>query len=74
MEVLDWLDYAVILSSNHALPVRRYFDTMVTAGKSRCSILVQVVSIDLYVSNMDISLAVFLPNGGVNDCVGVLSR
>ena len=63
MEVLAWLDLVVKFMSNCALPISRYFGPIVTIDNKRFSVLVQLVSVDLSAADVDICLAVFLPNG-----------
>ena len=74
IEVLFCLASDIILLLNCALPIRRSFNLIVTAGNNRYSILLRLVSVDLSVSKMDIWLALFLPNEVVHYDVGRLSR
>ena len=71
---LAWLASVTSFLSNNALPITRSFDPIVTAGNKRCSILVRLVSVNLSVAEMDMCLAVFIPNGLVNDGIGRFSR
>ena len=53
--------------NNCALPIVRSFYPIVTASIERCSILVQLVSVDWSIADVEIWLAAFIPNGVVND-------
>ena len=50
------------------------FQPYIFSGNERCSILVQLVSADWSVAEVDICLAAFLPNGVNSDGVGIFLR
>ena len=60
------LDSAMSLFPNWALPISSFFGPIFVADNKRCSMLVPFVSDDLFVVEVYIFLAVFLPNGVVN--------
>ena len=74
MEDIACLDSTMILLTNYTLPITSSLNPIVASDNEICSILVQLVSTDLYFVNMDICLAVFLPKKVVNDYIGKLSR
>ena len=69
MKVTHWLASTIILFPNRALPISRYFDPIATADNERCSILVKLLSVDWFMAEMNICIAVFLPNGVTNDII-----
>ena len=74
MEYLAWLACTMSLSPNRALLIVRSLNHIIIANNERCFILVRLVSTNWSTVDMDIFLAVFLPNGVDSDSVGILLR
>ena len=74
MEVIAWLACKMILPTNRALLIARYFNPIVIANHERYSIQVQLVSSDWSIAKMNIYFATFHPNGADSDGVGRLLR
>ena len=69
-----WVASVMSLFPNRALPIVIYFDPKVVSNNKIFSILVRFLSIKSFVANMDIFLAVFIPNVVVSDGIGILWR
>ena len=74
MEELVFLAYTMSLLPNFTISIAGYFNSIVVSNNYRCSIPVRFVSYYWSIVEMDIFLAVFLPNLVVNNGIGILSR